>query len=474
MPESLISLEGLYSTTSSHLTASSASLRSKAAPNLSDSEADAELANLAVVKGSLFQRQNYSAEVVDLKIQLVDDRSQPERNSLVPARNVHVKVIGSDFSQVTDAMGIVQLQNTPENGRYLIQTSSTGEYMPTLSEVRGNGKTHRIKLIRKSVFGSYASALNVVQDTRMASLCGRLLDQNGVLEGLGVEIKGARTLYTNQYHVPDARLDRTSSSGRFCIFNIPESISHLDIFDGETHRASFTIAFTGGYHLEEDLVLGGAPAIKTSLAMLPSAYMQQNGSAPSAANLLAVDQVDLAVFGYNDSMSPLSDEGYLGVPAGREYYKDKVLVLADGGEFEPVIYQYDVGASSRVTPLLPFQFVQDLHTFLAAESDMQVAFSPELGSMIISYGKPLERTEEEVEFRVLDASGYQVESGWYYGTGKKESVEAVFFNLPEGLYAVQVRGEFGTWLDATTATVKEEAVTYVQLGSFFELKSKDQ
>lgn len=486
VPQSLVQLDHLKtslsgssgaSTFHSHQQTLGKSL--KGAVSIADSEAQAIKTQMAEdLLAKSYVRSDEDAKVANLNLQIIEDRSRPEEGKIFAASEVSVKVVGTDYLLKSNRHGLVTLVDIPSSGRLLLQVHDPlGRYLPTLSEVYvpEDGRVVHLRVARESSFSHYAAAINVVQDMSLGSLCGRIMAKGQPLVGVSVRLSlnTSSPLYFNG-GFPDKVAASTGSDGKFCYFNVQTRLGDLDVFDGEDHIGSFSLSFLAGSHIQEDFSLGYAKGVATHLASLPEAYRQLDGNDPLEKHLRIVDSVNLVGAGYNDQLAYL-DEGLMGVPQGREFFKDKMLTLVNAAEFEPTLYQVNIDRPrSSVIPLVPRGFVEELYESLSQEAgNIPIAYDSSLGVMLVDFGHPKGFEGEPVDLKVLTAHGKEIDSGWYYGNSRS-GTQAVFFNLEPGIYSVQALSESGSWLDVTTAVVDYETVTYSQLGRDFQIQSRPQ
>lgn len=412
----------------------------------------------------------------NLAIQVIDERSYPEAGIVYPVQGAEVRILGAEFSFVSDATGLVRFKDIPAGARLLVVVfDREGRIIPTIQEVQTQKElredTQRVKVIQRSTYDVYSRSFQVTQNAGLASMCGRLVAPNGQardFSGLRVLLsnEGEGGFYFNQYG-PDPYGREMDASGQFCFFNVKPGITEVRIFEGNEMLAAFPVSLVSGTHLQDDFEVQNTPVLRTHLTVTASGLDQVYQDGERASRLSAVDDADILLVGENERMRNIG-RTILEVPAGKTAYKNRLYGLVQGAEFETTLFPYQMDDASQlpITPLVPRGFVQDVFNELyQQDSSTSFAFDPSLGAMLVQFGHPFDISSRDVTIRVLSSSGQEVQSGWYFGAESGSQTKALYFNLDPGIYTVVVEDKNGQWLDVSTMPVDFWTLSVARLGA---------
>ncbi len=412
----------------------------------------------------------------NLAIQVIDERSVPEAGIVYPVQGAEVRVVGAEFSFVTDATGVVRFKDIPAGARLLVVVyDKEGRIAPTIQEVQTQKAlredTQRVKVLLRSSFDVYSRAFQVVQDAGLSSMCGRLAAPNGQARdfsglriALNSEAEGA--FYFNRYG-PDPYGREMDASGQFCFFNAKPGVTEVRILEGNEVVGAFPMTLISGTHLQDDFEVESAPMLRTHLTVTASGLDQVFQEGERASRLSPVDDAEILVVGENEPMRHIG-RTILEVPAGKTAYKDRLYGLVQGAEFETTLfpYQIDDASSLPITPLVPRGFVQDVFNELyQQDNSTSFAFDPSLGALLVQFGHPFTLSSRDVTIRVLNPHGQEVQTGWYFGAESGAQTKAIYFNMGPGIYTVVAEDKNGQWLDVSTMPVDYWTLSVARLGA---------
>ncbi|MBQ46938.1 MAG: hypothetical protein CMP10_05540 [Zetaproteobacteria bacterium] len=481
VPEALTNLDGQVT---SHSETSSAKWGlhrnpspsfDKSRPSLTESITNAE-------KTLQLDRESQGAYYIEKKelayksisIQVIDDRSLPEKDLLYPVNDVSVHIIGTEFLGKTNVSGIVSINDIPIGSRLLLSVKDKhGRVVPSLQEIKiGEDEMHEVfhlPVTRFSIYDVYTQAVGITQDSRLGSFCTRLVsdeeastDFSGLSVSLNVE--GDGPLYFNSFG-PAIRQEVTGYDGRFCFYNVRVGLAEISVYDVGDLVTAFALPIFQGAHLEEVVKVADSSKLEIRLAAMVSVADQVYGSSDMANRLQTVEAIDLMTLGDQELFS-FEGDGGMTLPAGATSSKGRVYTLSRAAEFESVLYnlnQQDVDGTN-ILPLLPRGFVEDLyHELLLEGYDDAMPWDPEMGTIVLMHGQVNEN--ENIRFRLLDQNGNSAGEGWYFGEEDSDITRAVFFHLNRGVYTVIAETSEGYWVDVDTVVVDFKTVSLIQTGN---------
>ena len=442
--------------------------------NTSEAQGQKSTASSNDATPDTFEQRRFYRDVspigyLNLAVQVADERSDWVANKLYPLAGLNVRIAGTEYSGKTDAQGRVSIKDVPRGSRFYITVDDPyGRIRPTYSEVvtqRTAGETAvRIPVMRQMTFDSFAQIAGVTQQSNLTSVCGRAVARNSREPMVGVKVRtdisGEGPYYFNSFGYLDPAAAETGKDGRFCIFNLEPGPLTLSFIEGKELGASMTIPTFSGRHLDEMFELGEELAIVASTAAV-APVADQLGSDSIAANIYSpVDYVDLTPIGEQDPLTTSE----VGIVRGRgvtQSYRGKTSVVAQSGVFEPAIYSFltqDLREQNNpvVVPLLPRGFIEDMSQYAQVVQDV------EMGSVMVEHGVQDALGHEALTFRLVDDSGQDVGSSWYYAD--YPVTKALFFNVPAGSYSLIIESGSKYWVGSTTVNVYSEHVSVVTSG----------
>ena len=405
-----------------------------------------------------------------VRLQLVDERSTVAGQSY-PLSGVRVKVAGTDFSEVTNARGEVELREIPTGSRILVEiTDDRGHVMPQATEIAadrdGVARTisHRVRTRRFSSLDLIARSGGVVQDMRKSSFCGILHNgahaQADVSVALDVYANGP--FYFNNLGLVDLRRSGTGGDGQFCFFNVePGPVTVSIRRPNEKYQLSGLLGLIPGRHTEEAIDLSDAKHLTTTATAIPGANEQLGSDLARANRRDLIEQAELFAVGSGNLMVSM-EQGFFTTPSRVLPIKGRVWTVSSTQDFETVVQPLMAKTTTtrQISTLIPNGFISDMAVFANTTHDLS------LGSVLVEHGHLAGHGNESVKFRLVDFTGRDVGDGWYFSDNPV--TKAVFFNVPPGVYSLIVETADGHWISADTTVVYSESVSFVKTGSPLE------
>ena len=405
-----------------------------------------------------------------IRLKLIDERSTVGGQTF-PVSGVRVKVAGTDFSELTDSRGEVDIRDVPTGSRLLVEiTDDRGYLMPQVTEIAadrdGIARTisQPVRTRRFSSLDLIARSGGVVQDMRKSSLCGTVQHGQSAQPDVAValDVYAHGPFYFNNLGLVDLRKSGTGSNGLFCFFNVEPGPVTVSLRRGnEKSQLSGLLGLTAGRHSEELIDLAEAKHVTSTITAVPGAN-EQLGSDVSRANRRdMVEQAELFAVGSGHLMVSV-DQGLFTTPARVLPIKGRVWTVSSTQDFETVVQPIAVRspASRQVATLVPNGFISDMAVFANTTHDLS------LGSVFVEHGHLTGHGSESVKFRLIDHAGRDVGDGWYFSDNPV--TKAVFFNVPPGVYGLIVETADGHWISADTTVVYNESLSFVKTGSPLE------
>mgnify|MGYP006274687913 CR=1 FL=1 len=457
---------------------------SKSAEDIRETEGDALKApslaeSVASTTNSMaaLQREHfrfyYGKSEIDYQpvtIQLIDDRSDVAAGKIYPVIGATVRVVGTDFVGQTDATGHLIIKDMPKNSRFLIRVDDPGSQVRSaVAEIASEGKgVKRLKMLRGLIFDGLSAIASTVQKSGLGSYCATIT-QKGETEasvpasGLNVrfDTPAEGPYYFNRFGYLDRGLNQTGTDGRVCFLNVTPGPAAVSIYRGDEQLMTQPVAVFVGNHSEDVVDLSHQKALSVQLASMATAQ-EQLSSDPTIANTFKhVDAVDIIPFG-DDTPMMQAASGKMSSQDPVTYSHGSFYLYSRAAEFEPVVYSFRADDHQKVLPLIPRGFIEDLSIFA------QVAHDSSQGAVLVHYSAPTMVAKDTVSMRLIDQNGRDVGDGWYFSDAPL--TKAVFFNVPSGIYTLQVQTRDGYWLSSETVIVYNETTSFVQLGG--ELKAR--
>jgi hypothetical protein len=426
---------------------------------------------------SRFFYPDASPDYRTLDIQVLDERSAPEHGEVFPVSDVTVRIVGTRLKASTTADGHAKFGEIPAGSRFIVQVQDerNGQIVPTISEValyrNGRDQVLRTRTMNYRSYSHYLNILDIAQDTSKASLCARVMSDDGrqPLAGyqVSMNVEADGPYYVSQLGWPQPGLHETDSNGRFCFFNVKPGLVELT-FEGDGSRTALSMPVFAGAHTEEDLPLLSNDAGRIFLAAMPSAVDQiYEEKVALEQPLQPIDFVDMIAVGENQTMSRVGD-AVLGYDHGTSLFKGRLYTVAQAPEFETALYTFDrdkqVRRSIPVAPLLQRGYIQDVFHELAAQDHRDaIAFDVAMGSVVV-----LHRTEngmDAAKVSLVDGVGRVYDQGWSFGNAQQGLGRTVFFNMNPGVYSVIVESPQGAILSLDTIAVDFWTASIVQTGA---------
>ncbi len=405
-----------------------------------------------------------------VKLKVIDDRSLVSGYNF-PVSGVRVKVAGTDFAELTDARGEIEIRDIPLGARILVEISDARGYlMPQITEVvadRDGVSRSVVQTIRARRFSSLdliARSGGVVQDMRKSSFCGTVHQgsQPSIDVKVALDAHAIGPFYFNNLGLLDLRRSDTGPNGQFCFFNVepgPVGVSIQRV--GERYPLAGVVSLVGGRHSEETFDINDARHVSTTMTAVASANEQLGADVERANRHELMEQSEIFAVGSGHMMMPI-DDAIMTTATRVLPVKGRVWTVSAASDFETMVQPITAKSSvaGQISTLIPNGFVSDMAVFA------NTVHSSDSGSVVIEHGQLTGHGSDPVKFRLVDSSGRDVGDGWYFAD--QPVAKAVFFNVPPGVYALIVESGSGHWIASETTVVYSEAVSFVKTGSPLE------
>lgn len=325
-----------------------------------------------------------------IRLKLIDERSIVGGQNF-PVSGVRVKVAGTEFSEVTDARGEVDIKDVPTGSRLLVEiTDDRGYLMPQVTEIAadrdgiGRAISQPVRTRRFSSLDLIARSGGVVQDMRKSSLCGTV--QQGIAAKADVtvalDVYAHGPFYFNNLGLVDLRRSATGSNGLFCFFNVEPGPVTVSLSRGnEKSHLSGLIGLIPGRHSEELIDLAEAKHVTTTITAVPGANEQLGSDVGRSNRRDMIEQADLFAVGSGHLMVSV-DQGLFTTPARVLPIKGRVWTVSSTQDFETVVQPIAARspASRQVATLVPNGFISDMAVFANTTHDLN------LGAVFVEHG----------------------------------------------------------------------------------------
>lgn len=471
IPSSLASLEGLDHaagvTTSPGMSASFGGLQSEA-PDLSIPGEMSSVGEPGINGGAKFVRAKAKAEFGSVRLKIVDDRSQDGVN--YPVSGVRLKIPGTEFSELTNARGEVEIRDVPVGARLLVDISDDRGYlMAQVAEVVADreGSSRTITQIvttrRYASLDLAARAAGVVQDMQKSSLCGTLRQGKTSVTGekITLDVSAVGPFYFNHLGFLDSRLTSTSANGKFCYFNVEPGPVAIGFNQQGRDQLATVVGLVAGRHSEEIFDLAEARHVSSSISTMSSANEQLGSDANRANRYDVVENADVYAVGSGELMVPV-DDGVMASSSTVLPFKGRVWMVGSSSDFETTVQAIPAKAANakQIMALIPNGFVNDMAYFAHTINN------GDGGSVVLEHGLLSGHSDRSVKIKLVDPFGHDVGDGWYFADNPVS--KAIFFNVPPGVYSALVETQSGHWLAADTVMVYSDSVSVVKTGSQLE------
>lgn len=470
LPSSLASLDGLdYAVTHSAFAGNHSGISAQA-PDLVVANEVIQLGQNGLSGAASFARAKSKVAFTSAALKVVDDRSNPGVVNY-PLSGIRVKIAGTEFNEITNARGEVEVRDVPVGSRLLVELSDErGHIMPQVSEVfitRDASGSVQPSIITSRRFASIdlaARAVGVVQDMQKSSICGTVANARTPLSGYTVtlDVTASGPYYFNQLGYADPRSSTTGRDGQFCFFNVEPGPTTVAIRSSNSEQIFATaLGVVAGRHQEERFNIADQRYIAGTMAAVATANEQLGSDMNRANRHDLVDSGEVYAIGSGEMMVPIED-GRVTTASPVLSFKGRVWTVSSSSDFETTIQSLSADSSGfgHVLKLVPNGFINDMAYFAHA------THSPDLGSVVVEHGQLGGHGKSSVKVRLVDPFGRDVGDGWYFADFP--AAKAVFFNVPPGLYSMLVETESGHWIAADTVLVYSESLSYVKTGNTVE------
>ena len=404
-----------------------------------------------------------------IRLQLIDEQSILEKKEIRPAAGVELKIIGTQYSEVSNAKGMGSFINVPHQSRFFVETSDTSHYYaPSIVEVHSqeevSGEPIRIKLMQKSLLHHLRAIHGVVPSPFQASLCGVAVGHdNKPLAGVHAFARydaysGSEAIYFSETGLPgEAR--QTGPDGRFCFLALDEGPLGVEFSQGREYIGSIPVNVFAGKHLDLTFPIFNQHELKTRIAALPHAKDIDLLPPNDSDRRSMVDMANLVAIS-DESLFQQIDFGYVGAVEPQNYYNGRSCYVNESPEFEYAYYCHDQGQDEHVTSLIPNGFMSTV--FQKYNMPFMIT---DFGSVLVEHGamQGREHDTELVVIELVDSFGNQIENQVHISD--KPTTRAVFYNLKPGAYTVITKTSQGYWLDMDTVRVYSDTTSYLRTGS---------
>jgi hypothetical protein len=468
---SLASLDGLdYAVTHGPISGNHGGLTNEAADLIVANEVT-QLGASGISGSNSFSRAKSKVAFTSVILKVVDDRSS-QGAANYPLSGIRVKIAGTEFNELTNGRGEVEVRDVPVGSRLLIELSDNrGHIMPQISDVYISRDITTGKVLQPVVtarrFASIdfaARAVGVVQDMQKSSLCGTV--NRGESEGAGVRVSldaiATGPFYFNHLGFVDLRLGATTAGGKFCFFNVePGPVAVGFVSAGRDEQLTGVIGLVAGRHAEESFDLSAAKHVSTTITTIASANEQLGSDEGRATRHDIVEQAEMYAVGSGQLMVPI-EEGLMTTATAVLPMKGRVWTVSASSDFDTSVQAVPVRAPSsrQISTLIPNGFITDMAVFA------QTTHNSDAGSVVVEHGNLSGATTDGTKMRLVDAFGRDVGDGWYFADHPVS--KAVFFNVPAGIYALVVETATGHWIAADTVIVYSESVSVAKTGGQLE------
>ena len=402
-----------------------------------------------------------SLQMLNLDIQVVDDRTDVANAKIFPVANVNLKVLGTSFERPTDVTGHQSIRDVPAESRLTVAfDDASGTYQSGVAEfVTGTqSQLVRMRALRSVIFDSYLTIAGIAPLAGRASACFNLIDADDGKALMGaraeLDVEGEGPYFFNEYGFLDTTRRAAGPNGRVCFFNVKPGLAHVSLSSEKYGSQMQPLGFYAGMHREKDLYLNRGMPYTARLSAMASASEQLSEDRYASNSYYPVDFADMIPFGSEDPMFAV-DVG--STETTRPYWSDegRALVVSQSSEFEQTLYS--INKVGQTLPLMPRGFIEDMALFA------QVTHDPLLGSVVVEYGETLGLGEGALEFRLTNEFGQSVGEGWYYSDSPIS--KAIFFNVPPGVYQLSVYNADEVMIQTDVAYVYSETTTFNRYGS---------
>ena len=470
IPSALASLDGLDSAATKGAMSASGSALAAQAPDLAVENETSRIGQQGLTGNSQFIRAKAKASFENVRIKIVDDRSVSGLANY-PVGGVTVKVAGTEFMDLTNGQGELEIRDVPSGARLLLDISDNRGYiMPQMTEIVADrdgvsrGIIQTIIVRRFSSLDLTARSGGVVQDMQKSSLCGRVVHRQQAAAGVAVNLDTAAAgpFYFNKYGFVDLRLGATGPDGHFCFFNVEPGPVAIGFRSSQAEeQLAAVVGVVQGRHSEESFDLAEARHVSTTLTTIATANEQLGADTARATRHDIVDQADIYAVGSGQLMVPV-DEGIMTTATAVLPMKGRVWTVSASPDFETSVQAVAVRAPTarQVSTLIPNGFISDMSVFA------QTTHNSDNGSVVVEHGNFQGLGGESVKMRLVDVFGRDIGDGWYFAD--QPVSKAIFFNVPAGVYALVVETGSGHWIAADTVMVYSESVSFAKTGGQIE------
>lgn len=424
---------------------------------------------------------DYSIETRKVSFQILEAISSEYTGKIYPIAGIKMHFVGTDFTVNSDNLGKIEDIEIPRGSNFLVRLEDpTKKFHKSVLEIHSadieDGKVYPLHMMKIQRHSTYLQISGSSDFENSSSICGTVLEDQRTegkiiegqagpdkapLSGVQVEInwKGANPIYVNQYGLLDPMLQKTSSTGRFCVFGLepgPFAFYFNRLEEDESGEKvskkslPHPVNLFAGAHLEYSFALGETNLVETVTAALTANDLQEE--------MESFENPPLVPLGSNENWE--YDEQSQSSAQELTFYNSRAYYMSQDPMLEDTLYKVDldtnlVEGGEIVTPVFPRGFLRDL----AFESNIE-RIEPN-GSVYIDHGESSEDFRKSMDIRLLDKDGESV--------GEKvrtqNSGDEVFFNVPPGVYAVVVKNSEGAIVDFDTVLVYTGTLSYIHSGA---------
>jgi hypothetical protein len=425
---------------------------------MQESTAEGSLKRAEKRKVSTTQGEQPTIELINARIQVVDERSDVYGAKLFPVPGAVVYVHGVEGSFEANARGILEIRGVPNGADVMVEVSHPQNVVRRqYAHVRLSGEIAKVVVLRSSVFDLMSRSVGQPEQSYRGSLCATVFDQNDggsraerITASIDREASGP--FYFGDHGLINARRSHSGQDGRLCFFNVEPGPAYVTLTQGETSTAMTVMVFEES-HVEHEFDLGIVHSERLTVRALPTAHELLAGDSVMAQTFRPVDYLEAYLPG---------QESELEYRGGALVTGDDLIAASDrrsdlfvvSPEFENSAYRFESTSWPSAMTILPRGIIEDLAVYA------NVSHQNDLGAVFINLVKPAHKSER-IDFHLIDSpSAEAVSSAWVYRDDR--IMQGVIFNVEPGRYQLVGRAESGSWVGSRVIDVYSETTTVVE------------
>jgi hypothetical protein len=420
--------------------------------------AEVSLKRAAKKKARTNLGQQPSIELINARIQVVDERSDVYGSKLFPVPGAVVDVHGIEGSFETNARGILEIRGIPDGAEVIVEVSHPQDVVRRqYAHLRLSAEIAKIVVARSKVFDLMSRSVGQPEQAGRGSLCATVFDQNNAGNRAqhttaSIDREATGPFYFGDHGLMNARRSNAGQDGRFCFFNVEPGPAYVTIVQGEA-STSMTVMIFQNSHVEHEFDVGIQHSERLTVRALPTAHELLSGDSVMAETFRPVDYLEAYLPGQESEVEFL--DGSLVMNANLIAASDRLSDLfVVSPEFENSAYRFDSTSWPSALTILPRGIIEDLAIYA------NVSHQNDLGAVFINVAKPAHKSER-IDFHLIDsASAQSVSSAWVYRDDR--IMQGVIFNIEPGRYQLVGQAESGSWIGSRVIDVYSETTTVVE------------